>query len=350
MKAWRVHRYGKPREVLQLDEIPVPEPAPRELRVRVDAITLNFNDLDGIYGRYKTVNPGLPYTPGMEVLGHVEACGQGAEAWLGKRVCAVPAGAFGGFAEAALCPVAMAFEMPEGIPDVEAAAIYFPFHLSWLALFERGKLGKGETVLVHAAAGGVGSAAVQLAKQAGARVIATAGSEKKVDFCKELGADVAVNYRATSFADVALEVTEGRGVDVAFDSVGGEVTLETMRCMAFNGRLLVVGFASGIEAEDESVITPRPIILGNYSLCGVCHAYTDDPVAFKRQTGLNFPSHEDGVVLHGKVLALLEEKKIRPIVGQKAAFSELPAAFDAVEERQTIGRTVVLLDRSGEGL
>jgi NADPH2:quinone reductase len=309
----------------------------------VAAITLNYNDLDGIMGRYLTVRPPLPYVPGMEVLGRVEAAGAGAEGWVGKRVCAIPGGAFGGYAEHAVCPAACAFEMPEDIPDAEAAAIFFPFHLSWFALFERGRLARGESVLIHAAAGGIGSAAVQLARHAGARVFATAGSEEKLALCRELGADVAINYRKDAFDDLVNEATDGRGVDVVFDSVGGDTTTQSFRCMAFNGRLLVLGFASGIEAEDQPTMTPRPLLFGNFALVGVCWAYLDDPLAARRQTGFNFPSHRDGVRMHGKVLELLRRGSIRPVIGQRSRFADLPAAFDAVIRRETIGRTVIEL-------
>ena len=127
------------------------------------ATTLNFNDVDGVRGRYRTVAPPLPYIPGMEVLGVVEGAGAGAESWIGKRVVAIPDGAFGGYAELAVGPAAMAFEMPPAsqLADTPAAAVYFPFHLSWLALHERARIQAGETVLIHAAAGGVGSAAVR---------------------------------------------------------------------------------------------------------------------------------------------------------------------------------------------
>ena len=266
MKAWRVHQYGKPGEVLQLDEVPTPEPGPQQLRIRVESLALNYNDLDGILGRYRTVKPPLPFTPGMEVVGRVEACGEGAETWLGKRVCSTPDGAFGGYAEYALCATAMTFPIPEEWPASQAAAFYFPFHLAWLALFERGKLLQGETILIHAAAGGIGSAAVQLARHAGATVIATAGSEAKLALCRELGAQTTLNYRDGDFAAEVLEATKGRGVDVVFDSVGGSVTEASMRCMAFGARLLAVGFASGIEAEDESPLTPRPLALRQFLL------------------------------------------------------------------------------------
>jgi NADPH:quinone reductase len=343
MKAWRLHDYGAPRDVLRLDDVPVPVPGAREVRVRVAAITLNYNELDGITGRYLTIRPPLPYVPGMEVLGTVEAAGPGAEEWLGKRVCAIPNGGFGGYAEQVICPAACAFEMPAELPDVEAAAVFFPFHLSWFSLFDRGRLARGESVLVHAAAGGVGSAAVQLARAAGVRVFATAGSDEKLALCRELGADVAINYRKDSFADLVNEATGGRGVDVVFDSVGGDTTAQSFRCTAYQGRLLSLGFASGIEAEDEPGLTPRPLLFGNFALVGVCWTYVDDPIGFRRATGFNFPSHEDGLRIHAAVLDLLRRKQVRTVVGQRARFAELPAAFDAVMRRETVGRTVITM-------
>lgn len=342
VRAWRVHEYGEPEKALQLDEVPPPAPGPNEVLIRVAAATLNFNDVDGVRGRYRTVRPSLPYTPGMEVLGRVEAAGAGADTWVGKRVVGIPTGAFGGYAELVAGPAAMAFEMPPEteLPDEPAAAVYFPFHLSWLALHERARIEAGETVLVHAAAGGVGSAAVQLAAAAGARVITTAGSPEKVDLCRSLGADVAIDYRAGDFVDAVLEATDGRGVDVAFDSVGGDVTTRTFRCMAFNGRHLLVGFASGIEAEDAGIV-PRPVLFGNFSLCGVCHAYVDDPRQLKEAAGYNFPSHADGERVHGRVLDLVREGRVRPVVGEEIPFAELPAALQALADRRTVGRVVV---------
>ena len=134
MRAWRVVRHGAPTEALQLDEVPVPEPGPGEVRVRTLATALNFNEIDGCRGRYLTVDPPLPYTLGMEVLGEVEAAGPGAEAWVGRRVMATAAGAHGGHAERVIAPTEMVFEAPASLSDVEAAAFFFPFHLAWLGL------------------------------------------------------------------------------------------------------------------------------------------------------------------------------------------------------------------------
>jgi NADPH:quinone reductase len=142
--------------------------------------------------------------------------------------------------------------------------------------------------------------------------------------------------------EAVLDATDDRGVDVAFDAVSGDVTLKTFRCMAFNGRHILAGFASGIEHEDQGLV-PRPVLFGNFSLVGVCHAYVDDPVVFKRLSGFNFPAHRDGEQLHAELLALFAAGKLRAIVGQEVPFLELPRALDAMEHRQTIGRTVVRL-------
>jgi NADPH2:quinone reductase len=230
--------------------------------------------------------------------------------------------------------------MPDSIPLPDAAAIYMPFHLAWLALRERARVQAGETLLVHAAAGGAGSAALQLGVDAGARVIAVAGGPEKGAFCRDLGAHVTIDHRATDFVDAVLEETGGRGVDVAFDTIGGDITVQTFRCMAFDGRHVLAGFASGIEHEDEGIV-PRPVLFGNFSLLGVCHAYADDALEFRRLTGLNFPSHAQGEETHRQILELIDQRAVRPIVGQDVAFADLPAALDAMEQRTTIGRTVV---------
>src|SRR2546426_5728958 len=215
MRAWRTHEYGaRPTEVLKLDTVPIPTPQAGEVRIRVQAIPLNLNDLERITGGNMMVRPELPYSPGMEVMGVVDACGEGAAGFQGRRVVAMPTGANGGFAEYAICPVVSTFEMPEEIPLPGAAALYFPFHLAWLGLFDRAGLEPGESVLIHAAAGGSGSAAVQLAVHAGARVFATAGSEDKLELCRDLGAEIAINYNESDFAQAVMDATGDCGVDV----------------------------------------------------------------------------------------------------------------------------------------
>ncbi len=346
MRAFRVHEYGpEPTTAMRLEEIPVPVPGPGELLVRAQGIPLNLNDMERVNGKNMMVRPELPVTPGMETMGVVAACGAGTESWLGKRVVAMPKQATGGFAEYAICPTISAFEMPESIPFPDAAALYFPFHLAWLGIVDRADLRAGESVLIHAAAGGSGSAAVQLAKQRGARVFATAGSEAKLALCRELGADVAINYEKDDFAEIVLNETQGRGVEVVFDNVGEGVMEKSMKALAYNGRYVMMGFASDKKFADEKLIVPRRVIAGNMKLCGALLAYAEPPVQamMKKAMGWNFCSRDLGVEITRQIVELVLAKKVRPVIGQVVAFEEIPAALTRMRDRQTIGRTVARL-------
>jgi len=345
MRAWRVHEYGEPSDVLRIDEVPLPEPGAGELRVRVQAIPLNLNDMERITGRNMMVRPPLPTIPGMEVMGIVEACGDGVEARAGTRVVGLSKQAHGGFAEYAICPTESAFEMPAEIPLPDAAALYFPFHLAWLGLFDRADLQAGESVLVHAGAGGAGSAAIQLAKFAGARVYATASSEAKLELCRELGADVTINYEESDFSEVVLDESQGRGVDVIFDNVGESVMQKSMRCIAYNGRYLIMGFASDKSVVDQKLIVPRGVSAGNFKLCGVMLAYASDAVAplMKRGMGWNFVPDRLGARITREINELVLSKRVKPVIGRVAQFEELPGAIEALASRQTVGRTILRL-------
>jgi len=316
--------------------------------VRTTASVLNYNEVDGCHGRYLTINPALPYTLGMECVGEVVAVGEGADRWLGRRVTASGTGATGAHADLAVCPTAMTFEAPEQLTDVEAAAFFYPFHLAHLGLHERGRLQPGETVVVHAAAGGVGSAAVQLAVAAGARVIATVGNADKVEIVTGLGAHVVVNYRERDFADVVLGETSGAGADVCFDGVGGDIMMQSLRCLGHGGRRLVVGFASGIEAEEVPMISGRVFCFGNFDVLGVILAYVDDdvvPVATSYVAvpvpRFNPPSATEGEQVQAHLLELLNAGAIRPIVGRTLPFDDLPQALEEMESRTTTGRLVL---------
>lgn len=329
MRAWQVVRHGTPSEALELREVDDPVAGPGEVLVRTTATVLNFNELDGCHGRYLTVNPPLPYTLGMELTGEVEG---GDADWLGRRVVATAAGAFGAHAELVRCPVAMTFDAPAALDETDAAAFLFPFHLAWLGLHERGRLQAGETVLVHAGAGGVGSAAIQLAVAAGARVLATA-SGWKGDLCRDLGAEP-IDYRSVDFTEAVLERTDGRGVDVVFDGVG--LVEPSLRCLARNGRHLLIGFAGGIEAEDRATLTPRPLLFGNVSLVGVMLAYADPAPR-------GITPRSVGLEVHARLVELLDAGAIQPVIGDRVPFADLPAALEAMEARQTVGRTIVEL-------
>ena len=346
MRAWRLYEYGRPTEVLKLDTVAVPTPEAGEVRVKVQAIPFNLNDLERITGGNMMVRPELPYSPGMEVMGVVDACGEGSDEWQGRRVVAMPKGAHGGFAEYAVCSTVSAFEMPETIPLPGAAALYFPFHLAWLGLFDRATLQAGESVLIHAAAGGSGSAAIQLAKYAGARVFATAGTDAKVQLCRDLGAEVAINYNEADFAAVVLGETANRGVDVVFDNVGEAVMEKSMQCTAYNGRYLMMGFASNKLVADEPFIVPRRVALGNFKLCGVLLAYADPAMSemLKTAMGWNFASGQLGEQIMREIVSLVLDQKIKPMVGETISFDDIPVAIEAMENRQTVGRTIVMLD------
>src|SRR3954454_15624015 len=346
MRAWRTHEYGQPLDVLRLDEVDVPQPGPGEVRVKVQAIPLNLNDLERITGGNMMVEPELPYSPGMEVMGVVDACGDGAGDWLGHRVVAMPKGANGGDAEDAGCPTAAAFAMPDSIPLPDAAALFFPFHLAWLGLFDRADLQAGESVLIHAGAGGSGSAAIQLAAHRGARVFATAGTEEKVALCRELGADIAINYTTSDFAEVVLAETANRGVDVVFDNVGDSVFAASLKCTAYNGRYLMMGFASNKRVADEAFVVPRQVALANVKLCGVLLAYATDEMAdlVKTAMGWNFASGALGVQIMSDVVDLVLQKRVRAVIGAVVGFDDIPAAITAMSERRTTGRTIALLE------
>ncbi len=346
MRAWRTHEYGTPLDVLRLDTVEVPRPGAGEVRVEVKAIPLNLNDLERVTGGNMMVTPELPSIPGMEVMGIVDACGDGAEAWLGRRVVAMSKEAHGGYAEYAVCGAVSTFEMPERIPLPDAAALYFPFHLAWLGLVDRADLQPGETVLIHAGAGGSGSAAIQLASHLGARVIATAGSAEKVERCCQLGADVAIDYTTADFAEVVLAETNGLGVDVVFDNVGEAVFEPSITCTAYNGRYLMMGFASNKDVADVPFVVPRRLATANIHLCGVLLAYATDEIRslVKTAMGWNFASGDRGAQIMADIVALFDRGAVRSVVGRVVDFEDIPQALTDLANRATTGRTVVIMD------
>jgi NADPH2:quinone reductase len=338
--AWVATAHGDPTKVLKRQNVEVRAPVEGEIRVKVSTFCVNFNDTDIVRGRWSTVPLEPPFTPGMEAMGVVESAGPGSEHLVGRRIVGIPVGAHGGFAEFAVVDATSAMLIPSWMNDAEGAAVHYPFHLGWFGLVDRARLQPGETLLVHAGAGGVGSAVIQLAKSMGATVIATAGGPDKVDFCRELGADVAIDYRRGGFAEAVAEATYGAGVDVAFDTVGGSVTTETFRCMGMNGRHLLVGYAEDI-TNDGAPLSPAPAIYGNFSLMGVCLAYSVDPLATRLTIGLNLPSRAEGLVAHRRILDLLRAGTVRTVVTSEIPFEEVPAAMERQERRETMGRTVV---------
>jgi len=242
MKAWRVHAWGEP-ETMSFEDIAVPEPGSGEVRIRNHAAGLNFFDILQVQGKYQ-IKPPFPFTPGAEVAGVVDAVGPGVtEFSIADRVLSITHG--GAMAEYSIGRVGVTFAIPASMDFPEAAAFPIVYHTSYFALRERAALRAGEWLLVHAGASGVGMSAIQLGRAFGARVIATAGSSEKLDFSRSLGAEHAINYSDGAWVDQVKQLTGGRGADVIYDPVGGDIFDLSTKCIAPGGRLLVIGFASG---------------------------------------------------------------------------------------------------------
>ena len=324
MRAWQVQRLGDPEQALQLAEIEEPRPGPGEVVIEVRAAALNFFDILLCRGEYQE-RPELPFTPGGEVSGTVLVTGEGANVRVGQRVIATPPLPRGGYADKVVVPETSVFPIPDSMPFEEAAALPITYQTAHVALHHRAQLASGETVLVHAGAGGVGSAAIQIARAAGARVIATAGGAEKVGVCKELGAEIAVDYQEENFIEVVKEATEGRGADVVFDPVGGDVFDGSRRCVAFEGRIVIIGFAGGRIAEAPT----NHVLVKNYSVVGMHWGlYTKVMPDLVRRT------HED-------LTGLYEACEIDPIISRTVPFERLPEALKHLGDRGTYGKIVL---------
>jgi NADPH2:quinone reductase len=272
MRGWRVHGVGEPADVLKLGEAPVPEPGHAQVRIRVRAAALNFADDLVCRGRYQ-VRPEPPFTPGLEATGILDALGSEADLAgsleRGDRVMATLALPHGGLAEYALADAVNVYPATAGISDAQAAGLLIPYQTTHVALHRRARLEAGETLLVHAGAGGMGSAAIQLGRAAGARVFATAGGPEKVRLCRGLGAEIAIDYRDQDrdqdFARIVNEATEGEGANVIYDPVGGDTFDRSRKCIAWEGRLLIIGFSSGRIAD----LPTNHALVKNYSVIGI---------------------------------------------------------------------------------
>jgi NADPH2:quinone reductase len=340
MQALQVTAHGRPGEVLAIRTIDRPEPGPGEVRVAVAAASLNFNDIDRCRGKLVSVPTPPPFTLGMDVCGTVDAVGEGAEAWLGKRVVAITKTALGGIAEFAIAPAVSVFDAPEQLDDAEAAAFVLTFQASHLALFRRGRLGAGETLVVHSAASGLGTAGVQLGKAAGARVIAVAGGPEKGELCASLGADVVIDHLSEDFVESVLSATDDAGADVVYDLTGGDFTERSWRCTARGGRYLAVGFAD----DDQNGMTGRPLrmaCLGNIDIVCVMLGWAESVDPGMRRFGFNPFGRDVADEVHADLLRMVAAGTIRPFVGRRVTMEEAGAALDEHEDRHSLGRTVV---------
>jgi NADPH2:quinone reductase len=324
MRAWQVTRLGEPEEALELREVASPEPGPGQVRIRVAAAALNFADTLLCRGRYQ-LSPELPFTPGMEVTGVVDARGNGAVLEPGLRVMAHTALPHGGLAEAALANERDVYEIPPSLPDEHAAGLLVPYQTAYLALHRRGGIRAGETLLVHAGAGGVGSAAIQLGLAAGARVFATAGGAEKVALCQKLGAELAIDYRSEDFVEAVNSATGGRGADLIYDPVGGDTFDRSRKCIAWEGRILIVGFAGGRIAE----LPTNHALIKNYSVVGV---YIGEYSRQKRE--LLAAATREIVDLHAA-------GKLNPLIGAQLDLEEVPQAIRDLTGRRSVGKLIV---------
>ncbi|WP_438289840.1 NADPH:quinone oxidoreductase family protein [Streptomyces sp. HUAS TT7] len=318
MQAWRVHENGEPGEVMRLEEVDRPVPGPGQVLVRVRAANINFPDALLCRGQYQ-IRPPLPFTPGVEICGETED---------GRRVIANPALPYGGLAEYVVADEAALLPAPEALDDAEAAALHIGYQTGVFGLHRRAHLQEGETLLVHAAAGGVGSAAVQLGKAAGARVIGVVGGPEKADVARELGCDLVIDRRTDDIVAAVKEATGGRGADVIFDPVGGDAYAKSAKCVAFEGRIVIVGFASG------SVPAPalNHALVKNYSIVGLHWGLyaQKDPASIAR--------------CHEQLTKLAAEGAIKPLISERVPLKDAAAAVQRVADGTTTGRVVVVPD------
>jgi NADPH2:quinone reductase len=321
MRAWSVARAGGP-EMLVRADLPQPVPEAGEVVLEVAAAALNFSDLLMIGGRYQ-VRPPLPFVPGQEIAGRIAAVGAGSRRGVGERVASKVT--WGGFAEYAVARDDMLIPLPAGLSLGDGATLPVVWPTAWLALFERARLVAGETVLVHAAAGGVGSAAVQLACAAGATVIAGVGDDSKRTLAHAAGAAQVVVTAEERWPDAVRALTGGRGPDVVFDPVGGAVAEPSLELLARDGRYLVVGFAGGGVPKFPG----HRLLLKNASALGVywSHEHDGEKIA-----------HAVADILRRHALG-----QLRIVASRRYAFDALPAALADLAARRTTGKCVLMV-------
>ncbi|WP_210586097.1 NADPH:quinone oxidoreductase family protein [Streptomyces sp. GESEQ-35] len=316
MQAWQVHEIGEPSEVMRLQDVERPTPGDGQVLLKVRAANINFPDVLMCRGQYQ-VRPPLPFTPGVEICGETED---------GRRVLANPALPYGGFAEYAVADAAAVPPAPDSLDDAEAAALHIGYQTGWFGLHRRAHLEAGETLLVHAAAGGVGSAAVQLGKAAGATVIGVVGGAEKAAVARELGCDVVIDRRAEDVVAAVKEATGGRGADVIYDPVGGEAYTQSAKTVAFEGRIVVVGFASG------SIPSPalNHALVKNYSILGLHWGLynTKNPKLVQH--------------CHEQLTELAARGAIKPLVSERVPLEGAAAAVQRVGDGVTTGRVAVV--------
>ena len=323
MHAWLCQTTTGPQDLVWR-EMPTPNPGPDEVRLAIRAASINFPDLLTVQGKYQ-FRPDLPFVPGSEFAGTVEAVGsEVTHLKAGDRVAAI--GNSGGFATHACIKAANAIPLPPGFPLEDAAAFAFTYGTSHHALLDRGQLQAGETVLVLGAAGGVGTAAIQIAKAAGAKVVAAASTDEKCAACRAIGADATVNYGRENLRDALKALTGGHGPDVVYDPVGGDLAEPAFRAIAWRGRYLVVGFAAG-------AIPALPFNLPLLKGAAVVGVFWGDFV--RREPAAN-------ARMLGELARWYAEGRVKPVIDAVLPMQELPTAYRRMAERDIKGKLVLV--------
>jgi len=323
MKAIEISTFGGP-DVLRLAERPMPVPGPGEVLIKVVAAGVNRPDVIQRYGKYPPP-PGASDIPGLEVAGHIAGLGAAVVQWQeGDAVCALLAG--GGYAEYCVAPQAQCLRPPDGLSLIESAAIPETFLTVWTNVFERGRLQREETILVHGGTSGIGTTAIQLARALGARVYATAGSDEKCAACVSLGADLAVNYHTTDWVQACREATSGRGVDVVLDIVGGDYVTRNLDVLAVDGRLVQIAFlkSSRVELDLMQVMRRRLTITGST----LRPRSPEEKGAIARR-------------LSEVVWPLLEAGTVKPVIHAQFPLERAADAHRMMEEGRHIGKIVL---------
>jgi len=311
---------------LRVEEVPAPPMAAGQVRIAVQAAGVNFPDILMIEGKYQ-VKPELPFSPGLEVAGTVTECGQGVTHVVpGQRVLAM-ARQGGGYASEIVLPGAIVTPIPDSLDFITAAAFPIVYGTAHFALEYRGGLRSGETLLVLGAAGGVGLAAVEIGKLLGARVIAAAGGPDKLAIARQHGADETIDYRSENLRDRVLELTGKKGVDVVFDPVGGTYFEQCVRCIGWEGRILVVGFASG----DIPRVATNLILVKNFSVVGVVFG----------EHSARYP--DDSRARLTQLLACQSQGRLNPRVWRSMPLEQAPAALADIAARRVTGKIVLTL-------
>ena len=323
MRAVEVSAPGPP-EVLKPIERPDPVPGTGEVRIRVAAAGVNRPDVLQRKGAYPPP-PGASDLPGLEVAGVIDALGDGVAGWrVGDRVCALVSG--GGYAALCTAPAVQCLPIPASMDFVTAAAIPETFFTVWTNVFDRGRLRTGETALFHGGSSGIGTTAIQLAVARGARVFATAGSDEKCRACERLGAERGINYRTEDFVNVIKQVTDGRGVDLILDIVGGDYIARDLVALAVEGRLVVIGFMGG----DTATLDFRRILGRRLTITGS---------TLRPRTPAE--KGEIAAALRREVWPLLERGTVKPVVYRTFPLEQAAAAHALMESSEHVGKIVL---------